>query len=207
MLNEHRFYRPRTPGTTLHVSPRLLALIPVAIALNLVIGQLASELALPVYLDTLGTTLVAVLVGLGGGLLVGTLSQVLSGMLRGYIWIAFTPIQWLIALLAALAANRGGFRTAWRSALWGAGCGLLCGFTSAAISYFLFGGVTATGVTAVGALLRSTGLSLAAAVTIASVLTDVVDKTLSFIALGYLLRSLPRRVLGRFPLAARAVGQ
>ena len=206
-MSEHRFYRIRTPGTTLQVSPRLLALVPAAVAINLVVGQLASELSLPVYLDTLGTMLVAVLVGLSGGLLVGTVSQLLSGMLRGYVWLPFTPIQWLIAILAAIAASRGGFATLGRSAAWGAACGVVCGATSSVISYFLFGGVTASGVTAVGALFRTMGFSLPVAVTMASLSTDIVDKTLSFIVIGVLLRSLPRRILGRFPLAARAVGR
>jgi predicted lipid-binding transport protein (Tim44 family) len=87
------------------VSPRLFALIPAAVAINLVIGRLVAELALPFYLDTLGTMLVAILTGLPGGLLVGTISQLLAGMLSGYQWLAFVPIQWLIAALAAGAAR------------------------------------------------------------------------------------------------------
>jgi hypothetical protein len=51
------------------------------------------------------------------------------------------------------------------------------------------------------------GFSLEASVTVASVGTDVVDKTIAFVVVGMLLRALPRRVLGRFPLAARAVGR
>ncbi len=165
------------------MSPRLFALIPAAVAINLVIGRVVAELSLPVYLDTLGTMLVAVLTGLSGGLIVGTVSQLLSGMLSGYQWLAFTPIQWLIALLAAVAASRGGF------------------------SFVLFRGVTAGGVTAIGAGMRALGFSLEAAVTLASVSTDVIDKIMAFVVVGMLLRALPRRVLGRFPLAARAVGR
>ena len=171
------------------------------------IGQIASELSLPVYIDTLGTLLVAILAGLGGGLLVGTVAQVLSGMLRGYVWLAFTPIQWLIALLAAVAASRRGFRSVWSSAAWGVACGVVCGAASSVISYSLYGGVTASGVTAVGALLRSAGLSLPVAVTIASLSTDILDKTISFVVIGVLLRSLPNRIVARFPLAATAVGR
>jgi energy-coupling factor transport system substrate-specific component len=187
------------------VSPRLFALIPAAVAINLVIGRVVAELSLPVYLDTLGTMLVAVLAGLPGGLIVGTVSQLLSGMLSGYQWLAFTPIQWLIAVLAALAASRGGFAGPWRSAAWGAACGLACGAASAVISYGLFRGVTAGGVTAIGALFRALGFPLETAVTIASLSTDLVDKTIAFMVVGALLGALPRRVLGRFPLAARAV--
>jgi energy-coupling factor transport system substrate-specific component len=189
------------------VSPRLFALIPAAVAINLVIGRVVAELALPVYLDTLGTMLVAILAGLPGGMLVGTISQLLAGMLSGYQWLAFVVIQWLIALLAAAAARSGGFATPWRSGLWGAACGLACGTVSAGISYLLFKGVTAGGVTAIGALFRSLGASLPVAVTAASISTDLIDKTVAFLVVGALLRALPRRILGRFPLAARAVGK
>lgn len=189
------------------MSPRLFALVPAAVAINLVVGRIAAELSLPVYLDTLGTMLVAVLTGLPGGALVGTVSQLLAGMLSGYQWLPFVVIQWLIALLAALAAARGGFATPLRSAFWGASCGLLCGLVSAVISYFLFRGVTAGGVTAIGALLRGLGFSLSAAVTSASVVTDMLDKTVAFLVVGSLLRALPKRILGRFPVAARAVGR
>jgi energy-coupling factor transport system substrate-specific component len=171
-----------------------------------VVGRVVAELSLPIYLDTLGTMLVAVLVGLYGGLIVGTLAQLLSGMLGGYFWVAFTPIQWLIALLATAAARRGGFATPWRSIGWGMLCGVACGLGSAPISYFIFGGVTSTGTTLVSAALQTLGLPLSAAVTISSIGTDVLDKTVAFLVVGMLLRALPKRILGRFPVAARAVG-
>ena len=145
---------------------------PRGVAINLVVGQITNELALPVYLDTLGTMVVAALVGLSGGLLVGTVSQLLSGMLRGYVWIAFTPIQWLVAGVVAVAASRSGFASVGRSAAWGAAAGIVCGSVSAVISFFLFGGVTATGVSAIGAFLLSVGVPLPIAVTLASIITD-----------------------------------
>ena len=189
------------------MSPRLFALVPAAVAINLVVGRVANELALPVYLDTLGTMLVAVLTGLPGGALVGTVSQLFAGMLSGYQWLPFVVIQWLIALLAAVAANRGGFATPLRSAWWGAACGILCGLISAVISFALFRGVTAGGVTAIGTLLRGLGLPLSTAVTAASLVTDILDKTVAFVVVGGLLRALPKRILGRFPVASRAVGR
>ncbi|MBK7594724.1 MAG: hypothetical protein IPJ11_05655 [Gemmatimonadetes bacterium] len=75
------------------------------------------------------------------------------------------------------------------------------------ISYLLFRGVTAGGVTAVSTLLRSLGAPLSVAVTAASLSTDVLDKTAAFLVVGALLRALPRRILGRFPLGAKAVGR
>ena len=191
----------------MNVSPRLFALVPAAVAINLVVGRIVAELGLPVYLDTLGTMLVAVLAGLSGGVIVGTLSQLLSGMLGGYFWVAFTPIQWLIAVLVTIAARRGGFATPWRNVGWGILCGLACGMLSAPISYYVFGGVTSPGTTVVSAILRTLGLPLSGAVAIASIATDILDKTAAFLVVGTLLRALPKRILGRFPLAARAVGK
>lgn len=191
----------------MNVSPRLFALVPAAVAINLVVGRVVAELGLPVYLDTLGTMLVAVLAGLGGGLLVGTLSQILSGLLGGFTYFPFTPIQWLVALLATLAARRGGFRDVPRTIGWGLTSGLACGMLSAPISYFLFGGITTPGMAAVVTLLQALGFSNASATGTSSILSDMVDKTAAFLAVGTLLRALPKRILGRFALAARAVGK
>ena len=57
-----------TSGAVPEVTPFSFIVMLVTIAINLVVGQLASELSLPVYLDTLGTMIVAVLVGLSAGL-------------------------------------------------------------------------------------------------------------------------------------------
>ncbi len=191
----------------MRISPRLLALVPVAVAINLVVGGVVRELALPVFLDTLGTMLVAVLLGVGAGILTGTLSQLFSGLLSGYQYLPFVVIQWLIAVLAAVAARRRGFAGAGRSLAWGVACGVVCGSASSLVSYVLFRGGTGGGVAAINALLVSLGVGLKTAVTIGSVTTDVLDKTVSFLTVGLLLRRLPLRIIARFPAAARATGR
>ncbi|MGH7594257.1 MAG: hypothetical protein ACRELE_10465 [Gemmatimonadales bacterium] len=191
----------------LRISPRLFALVPAAVAINLVVGGVVRELSLPVYLDTAGTVLVAVLAGFLPGVLVGTLSQLLMGLLTGYQYLPFVVIQWLLAALVALATRRRGFASLGRTIAWGITCGLLCGAASAAISYFLFRGGTGGGVAWVTAGLRALGYPLPLAVAIGSGSTDVLDKSIVIIVVGVLLRTLPKRILGRFPLAARAVAR
>ncbi len=71
----------------------------------------------------------------------------------------------------------------------------------------LFKGVTATGTTAVVTVLRQIGFSLPAAVTASSLALDLVDKAAAFLVVGVLVRSLPNRLIGRFPRAARAAGR
>lgn len=189
----------------MRISPRLFALVPAAVAINLVVGTVVKELSLPVYLDTVGTVLVAVLMGAFAGALVGTVSQVLMGLLAGYAFLPFVVIQWLLSLIAAAATNRRGFASTWRTLFWGILAGLCCGAASAVVSYVLFRGVTVGGVVWVTAALRSIGLPLPVAVTIGSGATDVLDKTIVIVVVGIVLRALPRRIVGRFPLAARAV--
>lgn len=186
---------------------RQLALLPAAIAINLVIGGLVNALGLPLYLDALGTILAAVLAGPVAGLLVGVLGQLLFGLLNGYQWIPFGLVQVIIALMAAAAAARGGFRSLPLSLGWGLATGLLAGAASSVISYVLFKGVTATGTTAVVTILTRLGLSLPVAVTASSLGLDLADKAVAFALVGALLRSLPGRMLGRYPLAARAAGR
>ena len=50
-----------------------LALIPLAIAINIAVGQIVQTLKLPLYLDSIGTVLVGALLGPWMGLLTGAL--------------------------------------------------------------------------------------------------------------------------------------
>jgi energy-coupling factor transport system substrate-specific component len=189
------------------VNARLLALLPAAIAINLVIGGLVNALGLPLYLDSIGTILVTVLAGPAVGVLAGAIGQVLFGLINGYQWIPFGLIQVVIAVLAWVAASRAGFRSVGRSITWGLLTGAVAGALSSIISYVLFKGVTATGTTAVVTILRQLGLSLPVAVTASSLALDLADKAVAFLVVGSLVRSLPNRMIGRFPRAARAVGR
>lgn len=55
-------------------------LIPVAIAINVAIGQIVVLLRLPLYLDSIGTVLVGALCGPAAGLLTGMLSNIIWGL-------------------------------------------------------------------------------------------------------------------------------
>jgi energy-coupling factor transport system substrate-specific component len=187
------------------VSPRQLALIPVAVALNVAVGRIVAEFNLPVYLDATGTILASALAGPVVGVTTGVLSQVITAMIGGYVWLAFAPVQIIIALLALAGARARMFRSLPVSLGLGASVGVVAGALSAVISYFVFRGVTAGGVTAITTLLTSTGLPLSVAVTASSLATDIVDKSIAFAIVGMALRGLPLRMVARFPEAGRAI--
>lgn len=85
-----------------------LALIPLAIAINIIVGQLAT--GTPLYLDSIGTVLVGALLGPWMGLLTGILSNVLWTFPFGNpvpIWFAY--VAGAIGLLAGFAGRSGAF--------------------------------------------------------------------------------------------------
>lgn len=98
-----------------------LALVPLAIALNIVVGQLVVVLKLPVYLDSIGTVLTGALLGPWVALLTGALTNVIwTGLGINPPAIYFSYVAAIIGLLAGFAGRWGVFRRAaprWLSAL------------------------------------------------------------------------------------------
>jgi energy-coupling factor transport system substrate-specific component len=190
------------------VSPRLLALIPLAVGINLALGQVAAATSLPLFLDTVGTVLVACLTGLVPALITGAISQVVMTVMSGNAtWLAFLPVQLAIAVYAALAVRRGAFRSFPRALLAGLGLGLAAALLSWPISYLVFGGVTAGGVAVVTAALTAAGMPLKWAVLASSLGNDLLDKVVTFLLVRAVLVALPRRTAARFPNVERATGR
>jgi hypothetical protein len=98
-----------------------LALIPLAIAINIAIGQLVAVLKLPLYLDSIGTVLVGALIGPWVGLITGVLSNVIwTGLGINAFAIWFAPVAAVIGLIAGFAGRAGMFQRPsprWLSAL------------------------------------------------------------------------------------------
>lgn len=189
------------------VTPRLLALIPLAVGVNLALGQFAAATAIPVFLDTVGTILVATLAGLWPALLTGLLSQVVFTAVSGNAtWLAFLPIQLAVGAFATFAARQALFRSAGVAIGAGLALGAAAAMLSWPISYLAFGGVTAGGVTVVTTVLTGAGVPLKWAVLAASLSNDLLDKTACFLLVRVVLVSLPRRAAARFPDVQRALG-
>ena len=96
-------------------STRVIALMPVAIALNIALGYLVgSVLKLPIYFDSIGTILVGVLAGPIAGLITGVLSDLIwqyaPGIGGGTIG-PFAITAGVIGLLAGLWGRLGVYRS------------------------------------------------------------------------------------------------
>ena len=101
-----------------------LALIPLAIAINIAGGQLVKTLRLPIYLDSIGTVLTGALLGPWIGLITGVLSNGIWTLigLDQFAW-SFALVAGVIGLLAGFAGRLGVFQRPsprWLSAIIGA---------------------------------------------------------------------------------------
>ena len=79
-------------------------LIPIGIAVNVVGGQLAIMLKLPVYLDSIGTLVVGALCGILPGIIVAVGTQLINAITLPTV-LAYTEIGVLFAILANFLQN------------------------------------------------------------------------------------------------------
>jgi hypothetical protein len=97
------------------LSTSVIALMPVAIAINIAVGALVSLLKLPIYLDSIGTVLVGVLAGPWAGALTGLLSNLIWALLpvpggASPFNAFFAPVAGVIGLMAGFWGARGVFQ-------------------------------------------------------------------------------------------------
>ena len=181
------------------VSARNVALMGILVAFNVVVGGAVHILKLPIYLDAIGTILAALLLGWGPGIIVGVLSFVLAAAVINPVYIWFCGTQAVIAIYVAFVAARlRGFASAWRAAVSGVGLGVVTGIVSAPVILFAFGGVAGSGRDLITAVLVSAGQQVFKAVVLSGAASEPFDKLLQVLASYFIIRSLPKRVIGQF---------
>ncbi|EKX87746.1 hypothetical protein [Corynebacterium durum] len=176
---------------------RLVSMIPVALVLNIVVGQIIGSVGIPLYLDSTGTVLVAALAGPWAGIATGVLSSL--------VWSAFNPSVLPFAAtsaavggLAGVAIKHGALKNVATVLLSGAVIGIVVGMLAAPVAAFVYGGTAGVGTGAVVLLLREMGHSLLQSVTLQSFISDPLDKALVMLLVWLVLKSLPKRTLAAF---------
>lgn len=179
-----------------------LTLIPVALALNILLGQFVGSVMVPLYLDSIGTVLV--------GFLAGRRAGAATGVLGTLVWSLFAPTVLpfaagaaLIGFLAGTVARFGAVRRVYLAPIAGLVSGVLVGAISAPVAAFVFGGTSGVGTGAVVAAFRSMGDSLLSAVTKQALLSDPGDKAIVFLIAALLVYALPNRMSQSYEFVRR----
>lgn len=188
------------------VPPSIYALVPVAIALNIVIGHVVGNLTpIPLYLDALGSVMIGVMAGPAAGALTGVLTNVIWGLTLDPSTIAFTAGAAFVGAAAGWAARLGAFKKPWWAVLAGLIVGVPAAALGAPVAAFVYGGGLGVGTGGVVATLQAAGLEMLNATIAQSLISDTIDKALIFLLAFFVFRGLPRRIVGRYAFARRSL--
>ncbi len=174
-----------------------ILIIPIAVAVNFVGGQLASLLKLPFYLDTMGTIFSAMLCGPWVGAVAGTLTNVVTGIANP-VNFAFIPVNLILGLVVGFLARGNMFSTWWKWVISMIIMALTSIITAAPIVVIVFGGVTGSGTSLITAAAMAAGTNIWASVIGTEGVFTVLDRIISY-ALSYLvIKVIPDRTLVKF---------
>ena len=170
-----------------------LCVIAIAIVLNVIGGNIALALHLPIFLDSMGTILIALIYGPVYGILPPLLYGLVMGFTVDIFSLYYMPVGMLLGLVTGLVAMRFSLK-GWRI-FPGAFLITVPGtIISSIITAVLFGGITSSGGTVIVQVLHKAGLSLTASVFIVQILTDYLDRVISLFLVMSLLLVIPKRL-------------
>lgn len=193
-------------GTLPRIPRSMIALLPVAIALNVLVGQIVGVYTpIPLYLDSLGSVVIGVLAGPAAGALTGVLSSAIWGVTMNPTVIVFTSGAAFVGAAAGWAARIGAFRRVWTAIIAGLVVGVPSGAIGAPVAAFIYGGGLGVGTGGVVATLQAAGLEMLNATTVQSLASDTVDKALIFALAFLVVRGLPRRLTDRYRFAEHSL--
>ena len=176
-----------------------ILLIPVGVAINVVGGQIASLLHLPMYLDTIGTIFTGIIAGPWVGAVTGLMTNIVTGILNPVnFW--FIHVNVIVGLLVGFLARAGWFADWKKGLLATIIVSLVSTLVSAPPVVYLFGGVTGSGTSLISAVLIASGKSVWQSYLSVEIVWTIVDRIISWLISLGVMKVIPNRTLVKFPL-------
>lgn len=180
-----------------------LALIPLFVALNVVIGGLIQVFKLPIYYDAVGTIIATIMTGFISGSVVGILSYIFMSIIVSPVYVYFIVTQVAIAGYVYITITYlAGVRSLFRSILTGIGLGVVAGVVSAPVIVYIFGGASGSGRDILTTLIAASGKQVLMAVVLSGIASEPIDKTIQVLTAVFLIRGIPRSLLTQFKTKA-----
>lgn len=179
-----------------------LALIPVAIAINIAVGQIVSLLKLPVYMDCIGTVLVGAVCGPIAGALTGAVSNIVWGFFSPSA-LPFFPVAAWIGFVAGWCAHFGLFSTWWKACIAGLFIAITTPFVATPIVVYVYGGVEGSGASLITAVLVKSGVKITSAAFYKNLMVEPVDKIPTALMAFIIIKNLPARFVAKFPFSEK----
>ena len=176
-----------------------ILLIPVGVAINVVGGQLASLLHLPMYLDTIGTIFTGIIAGPWVGAVTGLMTNIVTGILNPVnFW--FIHVNVLVGLVTGFMARAGWFTSWWKGLLATVIQAIVSTVASAPVVVYVFGGVTGSGTSLISAVMIAAGKSIWASFLSVEIIWTIIDRIISWLISLGVMKVIPDRTLVKFPL-------
>lgn len=178
-----------------------ILVIPIAVAVNVVGGQLATVLKLPCYLDVIGTVFISMLCGPWVGAVAGGLTNIITGITNP-VQFAFIPVGIATGWVTGYLAQKNMFSNIVKWIVSMIVMSVISIVVSAPIVVWVFGGVTGMGTSLVTATFMAAGTNIWKAVIGTEGIFTVLDRVISF-AIGFaVIRVIPERTLIKFKCGA-----
>lgn len=175
----------------------VILLIPVAIAINIVGGQMTSMLKIPVDLDMIGVLLVGALAGPIPAALTGVLTNLINGIMDPS-WLPYAFCSFFIGISAGLLSKYNMMNKIWKLAVSGIIIALVAIVTATPITVFFFGGATGGGASMIAAGLMATGKQILEAVLSVYIVTETIGKMISIFVAYVIIKVIPDRTLTKY---------
>ena len=184
----------KTPEQRRIISGRMLLLCLSGLLINTIFAHMARMMALPLYLDNIGSALAAALGGYIPGIIVGFLTNLINGI-WDYTSIYYGSLTILIAVASAWFAGKKcySFQRPWRLLAVIAVFALIGGGLGSVLTWFLYGFSFASGISAPLALrLFSGGITNEFLAQLAAdLLVDLADKSITVFIVALSFSILP----------------
>jgi energy-coupling factor transport system substrate-specific component len=169
----------------------VIALVPAAVALNIVGGYINTALKLPTFLDMIGTAVVAITIGPWWGALAGALTNTIAGFISSPINLPFAACNVIGALVWGYGVRLGMAKTMVRYFILACLVALAVTLMAVPIYVFVFGGATGHFTDMMTAAFVGMGQNLVVSVFSSNIIVSLADKIIaSFVALA-ILEALP----------------
>jgi len=172
----------------------VVAVIPVAAALNIVGGYINTVLRLPIFLDMIGTMVTAVILGPWWGALVGAITNIVNSFISGPISLPFAVVNVAGGLVWGYANMWGWMKKTWSFFLVNVLVATVSSLFAVPIYVFVFGGATGHFADVMTAAFLAMGQNLIVSVFSSNILVSLADKIISgFVGLA-IIEALPENL-------------
>jgi len=173
-----------------------ISLMPIAIAINLVIGELVLIFKIPLFLDMIGTVIISMVAGPWVGMLTGAITNLVHGTWNPVLG-AFFPVQVGMALVVGFMSKRGMVKSFWKAIVTALIAMVVTLAISVSITVVFFGGITGTGSDAITAFMLSIGMDMWGAVLVQKVIIESLDRIFNVLIGMWIVKKMSDRFLSK----------